>query len=67
MRRNNSEPLLYDLEPELTIRRRRADQWLVAATVMSGNGGGVPNPEEEARIEAAVQERLARRLREREQ
>ena len=31
---------------------------------MAGTGGGVPNPEEEARIEAAVQERLAQRLQE---
>src|ERR1044072_5291130 len=63
MRRNKSEPLLYDPEPKLTICRRRAHQRLV--TAMSGNGGGpVPNPEEEARIEAAVQERLAQRLRE---
>ena len=31
---------------------------------MAGNGGPVLNPEEEAQIEAAVQERLAQRLQE---
>src|ERR1044072_4237612 len=64
MRRNKSEPLLYDPEPELTIRRRRAHQRLVAAMAGNGGGGPMPNPEEEARIEEAVQERLAQRLRE---
>ena len=64
MRRNKSEPLLFDPELERTIRRRRAHQRLVEATAMECNGGGVPNPEEEARIEAAVQERLAQRLQE---
>ena len=62
MRRNKSEPLLYDPEPELTIRRRRAHQRLVRA--MKGNRGEGPDPTVEARIEAAVQERLAQRLRE---
>src|ERR1044072_1429769 len=62
MRRNKSEPLLYDPEPELTIRRRRAHQRLVAG--MAGNGGGGANPEEEAWIEAAVQQRLTQRLQE---
>src|ERR1044072_592591 len=64
MRRNKLEPLLFDPELERTICRRRAHQRLVAATAMACNGGGVPNPEEEARIEAAVQERLAQRLQE---
>src|ERR1044072_6629767 len=62
MRRNKSEPLLFDPEPELTIRRRRAHQRLVRA--MEGNGGGGPDPAVEARIEAAVQKRLAQRLQE---
>src|ERR1044072_5389311 len=64
MRRNKSEPLLYDPEPELTIRRRRALQRIVAGMAGNVGGGTIPNPEEEARIEAAVQERLAQRLRE---
>src|ERR1044072_1200800 len=64
MRRNKSEPLLFDPELERTIRKRRAHQRLVAATAMAGNGEEVPNPKEEARIEAAVQERLAQRLQE---
>src|ERR1044072_1257416 len=64
MRRNKSEPLIFDPELERAIRRRRAHQRLVEATAMAGNGGPVPNPEEEGRIEAAVQERLAQRLQE---
>ena len=64
MRRKKSDPLLFDLEPELTIRRRRAHQRLVAAMAGIGGGGPIPNPEEEARIEALVQERLALRLQE---
>src|ERR1044072_3903947 len=64
MRRNKSEPLIFDPELERTIRRRRAHQRLFEATAMAGNGGTVPNPEEEARIEAEVQERLAQRLQE---
>src|ERR1044072_6077810 len=65
MRRTNSDPLLFDPEIERTIRRRQAHQRLVQAT-MEGNGGGArgPNAEEEARIEAAVQECLAQRLQE---
>ena len=67
MRRNKSEPLLYDPEPELTIRRRRAHQRRVAA--MEGNGGGGPvrNPEEEARIAALIEEGITRRLQEQQQ
>src|ERR1044072_2270771 len=67
MRRNKSEPLLYDPEPELTIRRRRAHQRLIA--VMAGNGGGGPvrNPEEEARIATLVEEGIALRLQEQQQ
>src|ERR1044072_2256365 len=65
MRRNKSDPLLYDPEPERTIRRlRRAHQRLVEATTMSDHEDEIPNPEEEARIEADVQERLAQRLQE---
>src|ERR1044072_8373584 len=64
MRRHKSEPLLFDPELERTIRRRRAHQRLVEATNMAGTRGGVPNPEEEAQIETAVQERLAQRLQE---
>src|ERR1044072_7115394 len=64
MRRNKSEPLLFDPEPDHTIRRRRAHQRLVTAMAGNGGGGPIPNPEEEARIEAAVQERLAQRLQE---
>src|ERR1044072_539425 len=62
MQRNRSEPFLYDPKPKLTIRRRRAHQRLVRA--MEGNRGGGPDPAVEARIEAAVQERLAQRLQE---
>ena len=64
MRRNKSEPLLYDSEPEFTISRRRAHQRLVAAMAGNVGGGPIPNPEEEVRIEATVQERLAQRLQE---
>ena len=68
MRRNKSDPLLFDPEPQLTIRRRRAHLRLTQAT-MSGNnngGGGGPDREMEARIEAQVQERLTQRLQEQE-
>src|ERR1044072_6865516 len=65
MRRNNSAPLLFDPEIERTIRRRRAHQRLVEATMGNNGGDGrVPNAEEEARIEAAIEERLARRVQE---
>src|ERR1044072_3292616 len=64
MRRNKSEPLLFDPELERTICKRRAHQRFFEATAMAGNGGPVPNPEEEARIEAAVQELLTQRLQE---
>src|ERR1044072_3258728 len=64
MRRNKYESLLFDPELERTIRRRRAHQRLVEAIAMAATGEGVLNPEEEARIEAAVQERLAQRLQE---
>ena len=64
MWRNKSEPLLYDPEPELTIRRRRAHQRLVAAMAGNGGGGPIPNPEEEARIAALVEEGIALRLQE---
>src|ERR1044072_7433467 len=67
MRRNKSEPLPYDPELELTIRRRRAHQRLVAAMAGNIGGGPIPNPEEEARIEALAQERLALRLQEQQQ
>src|ERR1044072_7198797 len=66
MRRTNSDPLLFDPEIERTIRRRRAHQRLVQAT-MANNGGDGRGPnaeEEEARINAAVEERLARRVQE---
>src|ERR1044072_5423230 len=65
MRRTNSNPLRFDPEIERIIRRRRAHQRLVQAT-MEGNGGDGrgPNAEEEARINAAVEERLARRVQE---
>src|ERR1044072_4614016 len=67
MRRNKSEPLLYDPEPELTIRRRRAHQRLVAAMSGARGGGPVRNPEEHARIEALIQEGIALRLQEQQQ
>src|ERR1044072_2273704 len=67
MRRNKSEPLLYDPEPELTIRRKRAHQRLVAAMAGNGGGGPIPNPEEEARIAALVEEGIALRLQEQQQ
>src|ERR1044072_9419805 len=68
MRRNKSDPLLFDLEPELTIRRRRAHLRLTQATMAGNNnrGGGGPDREIEARIEAQVQERLTQRLQEQE-
>src|ERR1044072_955611 len=65
MRRTNSDPLLFDPEIERTIRRRRAHQRLVQATMANNGGDGRgPNAEEEARINAAVEERLARRVQE---
>src|ERR1044072_4206547 len=71
MRRNRSEPILFDPEPERTLRLRRAQQRLAQQlATMAGNGGeGGPrvDPEMEARIEARVQERLAQRLLEKEQ
>ena len=49
MRRTNSDPLLFDPEIERTIRRRRAHQRLVQATMANngGEGGGprCPNAE----------------------
>src|ERR1044072_8879071 len=62
MRRNRSLPLLFDLEFERTLRRRRAHPRLVRA--MFDHEDEIPDPEVEARIEAAVQELLAQRLRE---
>src|ERR1044072_4908860 len=71
MRRNRSEPILFDPESERTLRLRRAQQRLAQQrATMEGNGGvGGPrvDPEMEARIEARVQERLAQMLLEQEQ
>src|ERR1044072_2724031 len=71
MRRNRSEPILFDPEPERTLHHRRAQQRLAqqSATMAGTEGGGGPrvDPEMEARIEARVQERLAQRLLEQEQ
>src|ERR1044072_3160076 len=67
MRRNKSEPLLYNPEPELTIRRRQAHQRLVAAMSGAGGGGPVRNPEEDAQIAALVEEGIALRLQEKQQ
>src|ERR1044072_3796089 len=67
MRRNKSEPLLYDPEPKLTICRRRAHQRLVAAMAGKEGGGTGRNPGEEARIAALVEEGIALRLQEQQQ
>ena len=67
MRRNRSEPLLFDPELEHKICRRRARERLVQVTTMENHGGEVPDPTVEAQIEAQVQRRLARRLIEQEQ
>ena len=66
MRRNRSDPLLFDPEPELLIRRRRAHLRLTQATMDGGGAGGGADRDMEARIEAQVQERLAQRLQEQE-
>src|ERR1044072_6662268 len=67
MQMNKSDPYLFDSELELTICRRRAHQRLVQATMNNNNGGvEIPDPAIEARIEAQVQESLARRLQEQE-
>src|ERR1044072_723975 len=66
MRRNNSDSLLFDPEPERTLRLRLAQLRLAQRLAAMGDGG-----EEEAkmerRIEARVQERLAQRLLEQQQ
>src|ERR1044072_3521991 len=69
MRRNRSDPLLFDPEPERTLRLRRAQlrltqqqQQLAAMEGNSGTAGAAAAAEMERRIEAHVQERLAQRL-----
>src|ERR1044072_3579510 len=62
MRRNRSDPLLFDPEPERTLHLRQAQQRLAQQlAAMEGNGGAAA-AEMERRIEARVQERLAQRL-----
>src|ERR1044072_7047392 len=67
MRMNKSDPLLFDPEPKRTIPRRQSHEWLAQAITMEGNNNNSLDSEVEAWIEEAVQERLAQRLREREQ
>src|ERR1044072_2714716 len=67
MRRNRSEPLLFDTEPERTFRLRLAQLSLTQHLSSMGDGGGGEEAEMERRIEARVQERLAQRLLEQEQ
>ena len=67
MRRNNSESLIFDPEPECTIHRRLAQQRLADLAAMANSGDGNLNAEMEAHIEAQVQARLAQRLQEQEQ
>src|ERR1044072_7847063 len=65
MRRNNSDPLPFDPEPERTLHRRRAQQRRTQQQQLSamGDGGAAAAAAEmERRIEARVQERLAQRL-----
>src|ERR1044072_8533564 len=67
MRRNRSEPLLFDTEPERTFRLRLAQLSLTQHLSSMGDGGGGEEAEMERRIEARIQERLAQRLLEQEQ
>src|ERR1044072_6786178 len=70
MRRNRSDPLLFDPEPERTLRLRRAQLRLTQQqqqlAAMEGNAGAAgaaaAAAEMERRIEARDQERLAQRL-----
>src|ERR1044072_838731 len=63
MRRNNSDPLPFDPEPERTLHRRRAQQRRTQQQQLSAMGDGAAAAAEmERRIEARVQERLAQRL-----
>src|ERR1044072_7228833 len=66
MRRNKSDPLLFDPEPERTFRLRLAQLRLTQRLAAMGDGGE-EEAEMERRIEARVQERLAQRLLEQQQ
>src|ERR1044072_4952533 len=63
MRRNNSDPLPFDPEPERTLHHRRAQLRRTQQQLSAmGDGGAAAAAEMERRIEASVQERLAQRL-----
>src|ERR1044072_3114980 len=66
MQRNNSDSLLFDPEPERTLRLRLAQLRLAQRLATMGDGGE-EEAEMERRIEARVQESLAQRLLEQEQ
>src|ERR1044072_3564563 len=66
MRRNKSDPLHFDPEPEHTFRLRLAQLRLTQRLAAMGDGGE-EEAEMERRIEARVQERLAQRLLEQQQ
>src|ERR1044072_8944555 len=67
MRRNKSDTLLLDPEPERTFRLRLAQLRLTQRLLAMGDGGGEEEAEMERRIEARVQERVAQRLLEQQQ
>src|ERR1044072_2354626 len=62
MRRNNSDPLPFDPEPERTLHRRRAQLRRTQQQLSATGDGGAAAAEMERRIEERVQERLAQRL-----
>src|ERR1044072_4877432 len=66
MRRNKSDPLIFDPEPERTFRLRLAQLRLTQRLAAMGYGGE-EEAEMERSIEARVQERLAQRMLEQQQ
>src|ERR1044072_6590817 len=66
MRRNKSDPLLFDPEPKRTFRLRLAQPRLTQCLAVMGDGGE-EEAEMERRIATHVQERLAPRFLEQQQ